>query len=151
MAKIGRNAPCPCGSGKKYKKCCLPKARQKHWTFEEIHSFPTEEILSKLGEFGIEITEEGFPREVENFYSAEDLAENWWMTYNVTAKGFDQDFPWMAADVLWERLAPHVINSRKLAGGTCTKTWVITIKRRAFTGWHWIETLPAKKMSWRGC
>ncbi len=22
-AKIGRNAPCPCGSGKKYKKCCL--------------------------------------------------------------------------------------------------------------------------------
>ncbi|MGN6136860.1 MAG: SEC-C metal-binding domain-containing protein [Aureliella sp.] len=20
---VGRNAPCPCGSGKKYKKCCL--------------------------------------------------------------------------------------------------------------------------------
>ncbi|MBN1797714.1 MAG: zinc-dependent peptidase [Spirochaetales bacterium] len=26
--KIGRNAPCPCGSGKKYKKCCLGKKRQ---------------------------------------------------------------------------------------------------------------------------
>jgi len=24
--KIGRNAPCPCGSGKKYKKCCLKKS-----------------------------------------------------------------------------------------------------------------------------
>ncbi len=23
--KIGRNEPCPCGSGKKYKKCCLLK------------------------------------------------------------------------------------------------------------------------------
>ena len=23
MPKIGRNEPCPCGSGKKYKKCCL--------------------------------------------------------------------------------------------------------------------------------
>jgi len=23
--KIGRNEPCPCGSGKKYKKCCWPK------------------------------------------------------------------------------------------------------------------------------
>jgi tetratricopeptide (TPR) repeat protein len=23
MKKIGRNEPCPCGSGKKYKKCCL--------------------------------------------------------------------------------------------------------------------------------
>jgi uncharacterized protein YchJ len=22
---IGRNDPCPCGSGKKYKKCCYPK------------------------------------------------------------------------------------------------------------------------------
>jgi tetratricopeptide (TPR) repeat protein len=25
MTKVGRNAPCPCGSGKKYKQCCLPK------------------------------------------------------------------------------------------------------------------------------
>jgi tetratricopeptide (TPR) repeat protein len=24
MAKVGRNDPCPCGSGRKYKKCCLP-------------------------------------------------------------------------------------------------------------------------------
>ena len=24
MAKVGRNQPCPCGSGKKYKLCCLP-------------------------------------------------------------------------------------------------------------------------------
>lgn len=25
MAPVGRNAPCPCGSGAKYKKCCLAK------------------------------------------------------------------------------------------------------------------------------
>ena len=25
MAKPGRNDPCPCGSGDKYKKCCLAK------------------------------------------------------------------------------------------------------------------------------
>jgi SEC-C motif domain protein len=25
-AKVGRNDPCPCGSGKKYKHCCLLKA-----------------------------------------------------------------------------------------------------------------------------
>lgn len=24
--KVGRNEPCPCGSGKKFKKCCLRKA-----------------------------------------------------------------------------------------------------------------------------
>lgn len=27
MVKIGRNQPCPCGSGKKYKKCCLNKPK----------------------------------------------------------------------------------------------------------------------------
>lgn len=26
MAKIGRNDPCPCGSGKKYKRCCLAQS-----------------------------------------------------------------------------------------------------------------------------
>ncbi len=25
MTSLARNAPCPCGSGKKYKLCCLPK------------------------------------------------------------------------------------------------------------------------------
>jgi tetratricopeptide (TPR) repeat protein len=25
MTKTGRNDPCPCGSGDKYKRCCLPK------------------------------------------------------------------------------------------------------------------------------
>lgn len=29
MEKIGRNAPCPCGSGNKYKKCCLQKDEEK--------------------------------------------------------------------------------------------------------------------------
>jgi SEC-C motif-containing protein len=26
QAKVGRNEPCPCGSGKKYKQCCLGKS-----------------------------------------------------------------------------------------------------------------------------
>ena len=26
MPKVGRNDPCPCGSGKKFKKCCLETA-----------------------------------------------------------------------------------------------------------------------------
>ena len=26
--KVGRNDPCPCGSGKKYKKCCMLKETQ---------------------------------------------------------------------------------------------------------------------------
>ena len=29
MEKVGRNDPCPCGSGKKFKKCCESKAQKK--------------------------------------------------------------------------------------------------------------------------
>jgi len=28
--KIGRNAPCPCGSGNKYKKCCMQRTEDQH-------------------------------------------------------------------------------------------------------------------------
>lgn len=35
MAKIGRNDSCPCGSGKKYKKCCLN--REKPLTMSDIY------------------------------------------------------------------------------------------------------------------
>ncbi len=43
MAKIGRNAPCPCGSGKKYKQCCLAQdeaARQATVTVSTPESAP---------------------------------------------------------------------------------------------------------------
>lgn len=30
MSSLGRNDPCPCGSGKKYKKCCLVKMESEH-------------------------------------------------------------------------------------------------------------------------
>jgi hypothetical protein len=34
MAKIGRNDLCPCGSGKKHKKCCLLAEDSHPWTVE---------------------------------------------------------------------------------------------------------------------
>ena len=37
MAKIGRNQPCPCGSGRKYKHCCWHRARAVH-----VHNTPAE-------------------------------------------------------------------------------------------------------------
>jgi uncharacterized protein len=34
--KVGRNEPCPCGSGKKYKKCCLARDEQDEWRGHHI-------------------------------------------------------------------------------------------------------------------
>jgi len=37
--RIGRNDPCPCGSGKKYKRCCYPDKTQE-WKTADSHQSP---------------------------------------------------------------------------------------------------------------
>src|SRR5258708_19711611 len=44
MAKVGRNDPCPCGSGKKYKRCCLEKDETAERTFAATASVPQRQI-----------------------------------------------------------------------------------------------------------
>jgi hypothetical protein len=56
--KIGRNQPCPCGSGKKYKKCCMHDKKASNSTFswadgEGIHHIapgekPSAKSLEKM-------------------------------------------------------------------------------------------------------
>ncbi|MFQ5780642.1 MAG: YecA family protein [Nitrospiria bacterium] len=49
MGKIGRNDPCPCGSGKKYKRCCLEKgAAGPAAEIHETESFTSEERASAI-------------------------------------------------------------------------------------------------------
>lgn len=36
MKKIGRNDPCPCGSGLKYKKCCLKKQEDREFMIKKL-------------------------------------------------------------------------------------------------------------------
>jgi hypothetical protein len=124
VTKIGRNAACPCGSGKKYKKCCMIKSqtrpiqssgvRKWHWSLEEIDTFSTAEIESRLRSFGVPFEEAQFLEDVRRFHSGEDLARHWRKSHVITAAGSDVDFIWMAAIVLWERLAADVMSSERL-------------------------------------
>lgn len=107
--KIGRNAPCPCGSGKKFKKCCIDKTelfvpKTEYWSKEEVELMSTSDITAKLGFINIPFDKEQFLRDIRVFQSAEDLSEMWFETCNVSAVGFDEDFPWFAAWELWNRL-----------------------------------------------
>ncbi|OGN62055.1 MAG: hypothetical protein A3F40_03470 [Chlamydiae bacterium RIFCSPHIGHO2_12_FULL_27_8] len=38
MSKVGRNDPCPCGSGKKFKKCCENKMIGKKFMASKIET-----------------------------------------------------------------------------------------------------------------
>ncbi|KRQ86214.1 hypothetical protein ABG79_01944 [Caloramator mitchellensis] len=121
--KIGRNDLCPCGSGKKFKKCCIDKIDvipqvvditnwiKSLWSYEEVSEMSNEKIISTLKNMGILFDKEAFLADIEKFLSAEGISENWFRTFNVTAKGRDGDFPLLAAWVLWERLAPKNILS----------------------------------------
>lgn len=47
MEKIGRNSSCPCGSGKKYKRCCQQK--EKEWRQQEL---PAGRFRYESGSYG---------------------------------------------------------------------------------------------------
>lgn len=128
MGKIGRNEPCPCGSGKKYKKCCIDKPDktfmnegfvqylQNFMTYEEVNNMSNNEIIQRLENLGIAFDQEAFLDDTKNFYSAQQISENWFNSFRVRAKDRDEDFPWLAAWILWERLAPaHILSMEQMS------------------------------------
>jgi len=48
--KIGRNSPCPCGSGKKYKHCCIEKRSIGQIVLDDIAEASEEQEFSSLEE-----------------------------------------------------------------------------------------------------
>jgi tetratricopeptide (TPR) repeat protein len=60
--KIGRNNPCPCGSGKKYKRCCLGK---KGVTISKTTSKSEEPFVSRLALMRFEQRLHDNPRQLE--------------------------------------------------------------------------------------
>jgi len=121
MSKIGRNLPCPCGSGKKYKKCCIAKPDpasiskgilnnlKNFMTYEEVNAMVTSEIIQRLESMGIIFNKDTFLQDVQEFYSAQQIKDTWFENFEVMAEGRDEDFPFFAAWILWERLAPKQI------------------------------------------
>ena len=60
MSKTGRNDPCPCGSGKKYKRCCLEKDEAAASAAREAEraSRPTTSPLQAMGAIPLDDAEE---------------------------------------------------------------------------------------------
>lgn len=44
MSSVGRNHPCPCGSGKKYKQCCLAQISNKKPRSEYVYATTRDEV-----------------------------------------------------------------------------------------------------------
>lgn len=77
MVKINRNAPCSCGSGKKYKRCCLSRDQEaaaqhrEHAISEESPSLPPvvllddDDNLEQLSNSVVDLIQEGRLDEAE--------------------------------------------------------------------------------------
>ena len=89
--KTGRNDPCPCGSGKKYKKCCLDKGHA--WSSRELddlmqkgYRFWEKRQDTKASEIWLEVWDRLKARfspdmksieDAERIFSGEELLINW--------------------------------------------------------------------------
>ncbi len=73
---VGRNDPCPCGSGKKYKKCC---GKEQVVDLQEVISLELEKIMQGFAEEGLDPA---------NYFELEQLTRHW---QNALSEVFDQD------------------------------------------------------------
>ena len=104
MAKTGRNNPCPCGSGKKYKQCCLARDEAAECAAE--HSAPKTRL--PLGPFGFfEPVDDDFDKLDEDSNAVVDL---------IHAGKLDEAE--QAARVLLERY-PHMPDGYDRLGMVC--------------------------------
>ncbi len=66
MVKIGRNAPCPCGSDKKYKKCCLsPQKVKRSSSVKKQRFIPVYTELDQLSNSVVDLINENKLDEAE--------------------------------------------------------------------------------------
>ena len=82
-AKIGRNDACPCGSGKKYKQCCLSKpvstAAKKKFTAKLLSQPKAIDLMERTFGSAIESIskeEKKTPPETEESEKEQSSAEN---------------------------------------------------------------------------
>ncbi len=73
MKKLGRNEPCHCGSGRKYKKCCLRKDEEKRRLALEEQQYERDVKLGYIGPFaGDEDWEDEPEDEIEEYLGEEN-------------------------------------------------------------------------------
>ena len=82
MKKLGRNDPCSCGSGKKYKKCCLNKSAPKgNFVYTDLDQL-SNKVPALIKQGKIDEAEdvcktliEQFPEQIDGFHRYAEVYE----------------------------------------------------------------------------
>jgi len=132
--KIGRNAPCPCGSGKKYKKCCLTqdeatraekrtealgdkrlyqelrsiteRLAEKGKQRQAFESMDVNTLIQELAGMDIDFSQDDLRAYAETGYSFCDLAAR--LADTAEVEGYAQDNVYTIVKELWQIWAPDM-------------------------------------------
>jgi tetratricopeptide (TPR) repeat protein len=138
--KIGRNEPCPCGSGKKYKKCCSPKfdisaakpnaihtvrnpniLTQKSNSYSanaffmsgEVRGLSDEQMIDRFAVLGIPLLKEQFRSDLMEHLDISNLSKAWREKYNPHIEDDDIDFIYVALEHLGQKWAADIWDTDK--------------------------------------
>jgi SEC-C motif/Protein of unknown function (DUF2384) len=102
--KVGRNDPCPCGSGKKYKRCCLAKAQ----------AAPVEDLAWRRLRRLLDEHQRDMLRFVANSYGRVAIEEAWRHFVSDEKAAFDAESPHVTLFMPWfyHRWSPDAGESR---------------------------------------
>lgn len=73
MAKVGRNDPCPCGSGKKYKKCC---GKNNVVSLHQLIEKDVHELTQKIITYAFEKHHESFTDLLDEHFDKYDIPDD---------------------------------------------------------------------------
>ncbi len=115
--KTGRNDPCPCGSGKKFKRCCLgatgdlmeQAARRVRRVQDEIEPRLVAFGRSTFGPDALDRARREFACGHENLGDAEDQLFHPWVLYQWTPRGSTMPVAQLYLDRHGDRLSPDEV------------------------------------------
>lgn len=135
--KVGRNAPCPCGSGRKYKKCCLPKeagAAPQAEGYQPVHRLD-ERLTDKLMNYGFDqFGPQWLTKAKGDFHRPDHAAELFpqWSIYHYT--------------IGKQTVADRAASSRALRLSAEETTWFAAQRKAWLSLWEILEVDPGKSL-----
>ncbi len=137
-SKVGRNEPCPCGSGKKYKKCCLDGAARRTDAEGRAHVHQDDErMVRDMARFAARRFGEKWLRAADDFADAEASLQLYvpWSVYGFLVDGRSV-VDWYL-DAEGQRLAPR------------ERAWLEAQQSSWLTIWEVVGVDPGKTVALR--
>ncbi len=134
--KTGRNDPCPCGSGKKYKKCCLGKEEKRKTPVRS----PAErgDRIDFIGMDHRQLIDQGYAA-LEKKVGVE-ACRLWWLAWP-KLKAFIRENGVTRVEDLEMPVVQWCRDMERETAGVMDKTWVFACRRMVFAR-EFLELLP---------